>query len=119
MTPERYQRVREIFHQVCDLPVAERAEFLTQKLGSESDTRAEVESLLRHAANDSDVFEEERLGFGRALVEHSDSESFRSASSGEAIPESIGGYCIIRKIGEEGWGSYMRPSSRIRSAGWH
>ena len=46
MTPERWLRVKEIYHAVCELAVAEREAYLADACGSDSELRKEVESLL-------------------------------------------------------------------------
>jgi serine/threonine protein kinase len=46
MTPERYARIKEIFGAALDLRDADRAEFLKQNCGTDSNLRAEVQQLL-------------------------------------------------------------------------
>ncbi len=46
MTPERYQRVGEIYLAALELPPEARSDFLTRSCGSDSELRREVESLL-------------------------------------------------------------------------
>src|SRR6187455_1606030 len=46
MTPERWQRAKEIFQQALDLPATERAVFVADATGDDATIRAEVESLL-------------------------------------------------------------------------
>lgn len=53
MTSERYQQVKKIFLQVCDIEEASRAEFLERACGSDLDLRNEVESLLRYHNTDA------------------------------------------------------------------
>ena len=100
MTPQQYQRVREIFVQVCELPPADRAGFLAEHCGHDDAIRAEVESLLNHDGETGDVFEESELGFGRALVKDLEPETPPEV----AHPKKIGEYDIIRRIGMGGMG---------------
>jgi serine/threonine protein kinase/dienelactone hydrolase len=51
MTPERYARVGELYHQILSRPQDERAEFLEESCGDDDTLRDEVESLL--AAHDA------------------------------------------------------------------
>ena len=55
MSPEvakkKWLHVRDLFDVAVELPVEERGAFLVRECGEDTDTRAEVESLL--AANDS------------------------------------------------------------------
>jgi len=43
---EHWQRVKKLFHAVVELPTAQRAGFLSDACGEDSDLRREVESLL-------------------------------------------------------------------------
>jgi predicted Ser/Thr protein kinase/tetratricopeptide (TPR) repeat protein len=51
-TPERFQRMEELFHQVQALPTAERNGFLEATCNGDAELKAEVESLL--AASDDE-----------------------------------------------------------------
>jgi len=46
MTPERWQRVKEIFHSALQLAPGERSAFLAEQCGKDEGLRREVESLL-------------------------------------------------------------------------
>jgi eukaryotic-like serine/threonine-protein kinase len=46
MTPERYQRICQLFNEVVDLAPEYRAVFLTQACGADEELRAEVEKFL-------------------------------------------------------------------------
>ncbi len=46
MNPERWQRVKEVFDQVCDVDTARRAALLHSACGGDDALRSEVESLL-------------------------------------------------------------------------
>ena len=84
MNPERYERVREIFHAALDLERAERAEFLLRICGDDAALRAEVESLL--AARDR----------AAPFLEPTD------AGDGERSPlvgKMLGRYEVVRELG--------------------
>ena len=49
MTPERYQKAGEIYHEALSLPPAHRPAFLDRACEADSDLREEVESLLAAA----------------------------------------------------------------------
>jgi len=51
-TPERFQRIEEIFHQVQALPAAEQSAFLESCCDGDDSLKADVESLL--AASDKE-----------------------------------------------------------------
>jgi eukaryotic-like serine/threonine-protein kinase len=46
MTPERYQRVKEIYHAALEREADDRSIYLEQACGADAELRAEVESLL-------------------------------------------------------------------------
>lgn len=46
MTPERWQRVKEVFHDALERPADERAAFLTEACGHDVEARAALERLL-------------------------------------------------------------------------
>ncbi|MHA7812576.1 MAG: serine/threonine-protein kinase [Phycisphaerales bacterium] len=100
MDEHRYQSIREVFHQVCDLPAAEQDTLLTELCGQDTDLRQSVEQLLT-AIRDAD---EEAL-------------TPESVMPAEFTP-SIEGYTIIRLLGEGGMGSVyeaeqLQPTRRV------
>ncbi|HNO80219.1 MAG TPA: protein kinase [Phycisphaerae bacterium] len=102
MTPESYERIRAVFHAACDLESEQREAFLADRCAGDAELLAEVRSLLEHHHEESDAFEETRLGIGRVLLnEHNGDDTGHEAA---ILPRSIGNYQIIRKIGEGGMG---------------
>src|SRR5262252_9622162 len=95
LTPERWQRIKEIFGQVLELNQQERETFLERACGSDENMLKEVKSLLASNERDPDTamvfhlvnptMEEE------PLLPHGDT----------MIDRTIGSYRIIRKIA---WG---------------
>lgn len=94
---DRYDRVTELFDQVCDLPRDRRAEFLAEACGDDHELIREVESLL-----DNDVPEWENkaaaeAGHGmRALV--------TGLTPPDVAPVQVGRFRVIRPIGKGGMG---------------
>ncbi len=85
MTPERYQRARELFHQAAELDEAKRLDFLAAACPDDPALRAEVERLF--------------------AVEREPQRLPESAfGAGPVVPPRIGRYRIIRLIGEGGMG---------------
>jgi len=98
MSPEvakkKWLHVRDLFDVAVDLPAEERGAFLLRECGEDTDTRAEVESLL--AANDS------------AMDLPADREVSRKPEVAERLPEILG-YRIERRLADGG-------SSRVYEA---
>jgi serine/threonine-protein kinase len=46
MTPERWQRVKQLFHSALERPAGERADFVTEACGHDAEARAALDRLL-------------------------------------------------------------------------
>jgi eukaryotic-like serine/threonine-protein kinase len=110
MNREEYERVTELFHEAVDLAPDPRARFLDEACAGDSDLRREVERLLALDDQGNDAFSEERLGVGRELIADAFSAEAAGAISGKPVadallPERIGSFRIIEKLGEGGMGT--------------
>jgi len=112
MTPERWQRAREVFERALETPGEDRAALLQTACAGDGELRAEVESLLMH---------HERLDNG-FLAPHG--VKLRLAPAGpepwaEAlIGRKVGRYLVTRRIGQGGMGSVFearqeQPARRV------
>ena len=98
MNAERYQRLQEIFLHACGLPRGERGGFLEGACRDEPDLRPEVETLLAHDEAPVAVV---AGGGGAALL----ARAIRGDDEQPvALPARIGGYAVVRVIGEGGMG---------------
>ncbi len=52
ISPEHAAKIRQLFGEVCEMPEAERAEFIDRACRDEASLRHELTSLLRHAGSD-------------------------------------------------------------------
>ncbi|HUU94794.1 MAG TPA: serine/threonine-protein kinase [Phycisphaerae bacterium] len=110
MTPERYQQLKRVFAEACRLTPAERAAYLERACGADTELRSEVEALLAHDERTFPVkpgiSAAAALGWDRMDVHAREGASgnagFRPTSA--KVPERIGHYRIIRKIGQGGMG---------------
>jgi len=98
MTPEIFQRAKPIFERACDLAGAERAAYLDESCAGDSNLRRAVDDLL---AGDDDPITLVDSGLAQ---EHIDWLAAEVAGDGD-VPESIGEYRIIKKLGEGGMGT--------------
>ena len=124
MTPERYQRVKAVFHEIVELPQSERAAALAVAAGSDTDLRREVETLL--AASDTEFLEKpvhvpddeqdrsgdtigpwriERLlargGMGAVYLATRDDGEFRQEAALKIVKRGMDTDFIVRKFREE------------------
>jgi eukaryotic-like serine/threonine-protein kinase len=57
MTPERWQKVEELFHLSLEREARQRAAFLDEACAGDPDLRGNVESLLAYDEQESDFLE--------------------------------------------------------------
>ncbi len=94
----RHRRVMALFDELCELPADQRFARLAEKCPDDPDIRQHVEALLRHDEADHSLFK---------VVESNTRLDFTSDAGSDdfAKPDDhIGGYRIIRKIGQGGMG---------------
>ncbi|HUI56265.1 MAG TPA: hypothetical protein VLY04_14925, partial [Bryobacteraceae bacterium] len=84
MSPDRWQRVEQIYHAALDKPAAERPVFLAEACGDDSDVRRQVEELIHRTESSSPL----------------DRPAAELLDSGELPPESqLGPYRVLEAIG--------------------
>lgn len=94
MTPERYQQVRSVFHEVHTLPPPEREKQLGSLCGDDLDLRREVLALLDRASDATGFLEKPALS----------TSPLHAISSAPSVPDKIGPYKILEKLGGGGMG---------------
>ncbi len=98
METERWRRVERLYHSALELEEADRAEFLHQACGGDESIEREVISLLAESET-ADFLETPALEVAARNLA-------ASAMSADARrPATIGGYRIIRLLGEGGMGT--------------
>ncbi len=99
---KRYAQVHSILSGARELSGPTRDDFLSQACGSDAALRSQVEALLEAATNDAvdDAFTDQNVAGVRreleSLIEEPPSETW--------LPDKIGGYTILRQIGQGGMG---------------
>jgi tetratricopeptide (TPR) repeat protein/tRNA A-37 threonylcarbamoyl transferase component Bud32 len=93
MTPARWKRAGELFHQALERPAGERRPWLGELCAGDTEMLAEVESLL---GSDAD-------GAGKILADKIE-PAFSALVRGN-MPERAGPYRLVRELGRGGMGT--------------
>ena len=96
--PARWRRARDIFDVLVDLPPADRGALLDQACGADLVLRHDIESLLRFDQSTADPIEHAVVGAAQAVAQESAWDTYLT------VPESIGRYRVIARLGEGGMG---------------
>ena len=91
MSPERWQRLEELYNAAAELPPAERAPFLDEHCGGDEDLRRELTAMFRDAGGVTEVVAQAAA----TAVEASDAW----------IGQRLGPYRVVRLIGQGGMGA--------------
>lgn len=94
MTPERYQKVNQFFHEALEKSPEERDAFLRVSCGEDEELRAEVEEMLRAHGRAN--------GFLEALPQLS--ESLLTLPARPLIGRKLGRYRVVAQLGKGGMG---------------
>ncbi len=99
LTPERWQRIDEVFQQAADLPAGERAAFLDAETAGDEDLRKQVEAMLE--------------GLTGNVIAPAIEEAIKEFKGPGVLPDSfsgqrMGGYQLFECIGKGGMGAVYR-----------
>ncbi|MFN0107448.1 MAG: serine/threonine protein kinase [Blastocatellia bacterium] len=96
MTPERWQRIKQIFDQVIEAETGSQEGPLTAACAGDDGLRAEVEKLLRGHEQASGFIEEPAVAKAAQILQISVEDAL--------IGQQIGPYKVLREIGHGGMG---------------
>ena len=103
MTPERWQKVKDICYAVLDRKPDERSALLQELCAGDDELRRDVEVMIADACSEESV---QTASARRAVAASAGALPFAAALFGPAEwkPEIIGGFRILRVVGEGGMG---------------
>src|SRR4051812_43015889 len=106
MTPERYQRVVELFEQVCDCAPERRKQLLARLCEGDDELRVEIEAMLTAGEQSSNFLETPPDDVAAGVVATKQSRSL----IGEAVCE----YQVIARLGSGGMGEvFLAQDTRL------
>ncbi len=93
MSPERYQRIKQLFEAVVGQPDGSRGAFLDRECGDDPQLRSQIESMLESDQEGADFLEAPAVvSFSRLLNREPES----------LVGQRIGPYKILRELGKGG-----------------
>lgn len=102
MSAEGHERLQRIFIQACSLDGSELSTFLDRACQGEPELRAEVEALLHADAAEVQMLDAAHDVSGAQLLAESMARTGELAAPEAELPEKIGRYRILRRLGEGG-----------------
>src|SRR5215813_2739265 len=106
MTPERWQKVKEIFHAALDKPAAERMAFVAKKCDGDAELRQQVESLLASSEKDGSFIDSPAYEAAATLIVDRSTELKKGTT--------VGAYDIVSFISRGGMGEvYLAHDRRL------
>jgi class 3 adenylate cyclase/tetratricopeptide (TPR) repeat protein len=106
MTPERWRRIKELFHAAVELAPAERGALLDANCAGDDEARAEVESLLAAHEREGEFLSESPARVAAAMLD---------GGRAELEPgREVGAFRVRGTLGEGGMGKvYLAQDARL------
>src|SRR5881628_3695646 len=105
MTPEQWQRVKEVFEAALDHEPSERSSFVGQACAGDESLRSEVKSLLSSYEQEKSFMETPAAALA--------AQSLVKEESAALVGQQIGHYQIIRELGRGGMGVYLAQDESL------
>jgi eukaryotic-like serine/threonine-protein kinase len=96
MTPERWQRIQELFGEAIDLPADEREAYLDRACASDAELRARIGRMLVLDEADSPLLDSPPADLVEAVI---------TQTPGTRVGARVGAYRIVSELGRGGMGT--------------
>jgi eukaryotic-like serine/threonine-protein kinase len=106
MTPERWQKITDIFQAALERPTDERAAFVNEQSAGDEELRCEVEDMLSSHEQASRFIEEPAMNVAARLASNADAVSL--------VGKHIAHYQVLSLVGTGGMGEvYLAEDTRL------
>ena len=107
MTPERWQKIEELFQAALDLPPGDRHAFVVEACADDAELCAEVEKLLAQHDDAGDFIEEPAIveSGSRSLASAQDTLPTADGLDDYVVGRRVGAYRVVRELGRGGMGA--------------
>jgi len=110
MTPERWQKIEELFQAALDLPEDERHSFVADACAGDAELCAQVESLIAQHEDAGDFIEapaivESRERFTVNQEDTIPTTAWPNVPADPAVGRRMGAYRVVRELGRGGMGA--------------